>query len=493
MKTLVFFENILNYYKKRPLLFSFLFFSVIFWLFRIPFYFDYPFVLFSNDTFEYADLAYQIKLGITPKFGYLPPLYPLFIFIVKYFFDSVLFVAFFQSLATFFAGIILIYSVSKININYSIIISLFIGLHLNSEWVMLFETAMLTDSLYSSFLIFIASFTILSLKTKRNMFLILLSVFISLALLLRPNGISMLIYSSIILVVLIYYKLKLKNILFFIFPLLMIITSVSIYNVFTLNSIIPFRYKSVYINNYYISEHFYNDINTIKPFYLGNIKKEEFLKKMKYIYDTRGITSEQKPSIDNKIKSHIGFINENNFFYTNSFFGRVLNYENIINADSIEVTKFPAPVEFTKYVFGNYYNNIPDVDFFDKKYSKTFVINNKVVKTFYLFSFISRFILRSSIWVYFLFAIILIIILKIWKIKQISTIDLIMLSLFAFYLIELFIISQGALRPLHRYSYPLEFIYYLTFTLAVFYFPKIIDLKFKTPNNAISNSNNTLL
>ena len=246
-----------------------------------------------------------------------------------------------------------------------------------------------------------------------------------------------------------------------------------------MGNIIPFRYKQLYVKGYYYSLDFYNDLKSVNSPYIKPLSDTAFVNLQTRLYEERHITDDLKLSFVDIFKSHLEYIREDEFYYSNGLINIIMSQKDGDFLKNINVSFNAVPEHFKKYALKDAYYSIVDVENFDSTYSKTFIINFKLIRLFYYFYLFFSWIMHLYIWVYMLLIIGCSVFFRAIKFRQFNSIDLIIMSLLFMFVLETTITSYGALRPLHRYSYTIEFIYYLVFTIAIFYLPKIIEIKFK--------------
>ncbi|MCF8256640.1 MAG: hypothetical protein K9J06_03755 [Flavobacteriales bacterium] len=219
----------------------YLLFTVFFWVFRVPYYLFVPVVKIDSDTFEYANLAWQMDLGLWPKFGWVPPLYPLFIFVTGKLGMSVLGMAVLQSIIAFLSGLLLIYAVHRVNRWCALALSCLLFAYYGSFNCIYYQDAtMLTESLYSSSIVAVAALMILAIASDNRKWLALLSAVLAVPALIRPNGLAYIAVFFLFFTAIIAWKRNLRLALYAL-PFIAVIMLMGMYNIATMGTAIPFR------------------------------------------------------------------------------------------------------------------------------------------------------------------------------------------------------------------------------------------------------------
>lgn len=210
----------------HPLLFfCSLFLIVIFLITRLPFFIHYPLVRLVGDTGTYL---------VSMKLGLRPPGYPLFIWLITNMIDRWMAVIGVQSLLFLVAVLSLIYGVYSLRRSLALPATLAMAGFLGSSQVLIYETTAMPESLYTTCLIFIFAFLLLGIVQSRMRYFVLSSLSIGMLLSFRYAGMFMIVVYVAILLYVVWNKYKPRLILGFLFPLLLMLFFWSAYNYFTL-------------------------------------------------------------------------------------------------------------------------------------------------------------------------------------------------------------------------------------------------------------------
>jgi hypothetical protein len=207
---------------------------LVFLITRLPFFIHYPIVWIAPDSHSYLEIVSLIKLGRLPLFEARPPGYPLFIWLITNIIDRWVVVVVVQSLLFLTASLCLIYGVYSLRRSLSLLATLAMAGFLGSSHILIYETAALSESLYTTFLIFIFAFLLLGFGQCQARYFIMSSVSMGILISIRPAGLYMLVVYTVILIYMFWNKYKPRFIVGFLSPLLLLLFFWSTYNYFTL-------------------------------------------------------------------------------------------------------------------------------------------------------------------------------------------------------------------------------------------------------------------
>lgn len=212
----------------------FLVLILIFLITRLPFFIHYPIVGIGPDTENYVQQASLIKSGNLPSFEQRPPGYIFFVWLVTSIIDRWIVVAGVQSLLFLIANLYLIYGVYALHRPLVLPATLAMAGFLGSSHILIYETAALSESLYTTCLIFIFAFLLLGFGRYQKRYFIMSSLFMGILISIRFAGMFILVVYFAILLYMFWNKYKPKYILGFLSPLLLLLFFWSAYNYFTL-------------------------------------------------------------------------------------------------------------------------------------------------------------------------------------------------------------------------------------------------------------------
>lgn len=217
-------------------------FLVLFLLTRLPYLLYYSVDILSNDSASYIAAALSILSSVMPMFDIRTPGYPLFLALIWTFSKSFFAVSVLQIVFSFFTGILVIFLIDKIYKKFTVIFAIFLTAFMTSSYFLLFESALLTEGIFTNMLLICTALMMISIKVNKNMFWILFSASIALLILIRPAG---LFFAGIMMLIFFYFIIKRYSLIKYaslIIPFSVIIISLCTYNYFTLDkfTITPF-------------------------------------------------------------------------------------------------------------------------------------------------------------------------------------------------------------------------------------------------------------
>jgi len=207
---------------------SLIIFTFFFVIYRLWFFLDYPLVAVHPDSGSYYAMSEQITNKILPEIGVRPPIYPIFLSVVFYLSNSLYSMVFFQTILSYLSGLVLLYSLYLFNRFTALVACVVLLAYYFSLQVIEHETAMLSESLYTSLLILSFGTLFIGLLKNKGYLLAASSILMALVILTRPAGLFLVVPFFIITV---WIYLKNKNFLFpFIIPFILLLSLTSLYN-----------------------------------------------------------------------------------------------------------------------------------------------------------------------------------------------------------------------------------------------------------------------
>ena len=206
----------------------FFFFTILFILNRLWFFIEYPIVGIHPDSGNYYALSESINTF--PDVGIRPPLYPLFLKLVFKISDTLYALAIMQTMLTFLSASLLFYGMYLYNSRLGLFSLFGISIYVFGAQNIEHDTAMLSESLYTSCLLAGYGFLIIGILKNKSYAFISSSILFSFAILTRPAGLFLVITYVLLIVWLICIKKEKKNFFLFIIPFILLIGSISVYN-----------------------------------------------------------------------------------------------------------------------------------------------------------------------------------------------------------------------------------------------------------------------
>jgi hypothetical protein len=203
---------------------------------RLAFFWVYPTVGISQDLPGYLAAIEQVKHGHWPHFVFRTPLYSLFIGLIKLITDRWIFVLYAQNFLSLAASLALVGAVRLYRPTLALAATIAMCGFLGSSQVVLYDVALLSESLYTSCVILAAGFLILSFQRWSPLALALCSAFMALAVLTRPSGLYFTVIYSLVTVFLLWNRLPGRSIAAFAVPLPVLLLGFCAYNLGTIGS-----------------------------------------------------------------------------------------------------------------------------------------------------------------------------------------------------------------------------------------------------------------
>jgi len=216
--------------------------TLIFLITRLPYFLNYPVIILSFDSASYVAAALELINFKAPLFDIRTPGYPLFLAIVWSISESIYFSSLIQSFLTLAVSLFFLKVIEKSYRSFTFLFAISLSAYISSSYFLILEPSVLTESLFTTFLILSTSFLISALKKGSNVSWLMFSVSVAVLIMVRPAGLYMV---SVILIILIFFRINkysLKYFLYLLIPFSVLILSLCLYNYVTLNSftITPF-------------------------------------------------------------------------------------------------------------------------------------------------------------------------------------------------------------------------------------------------------------
>ena len=217
-------------------------FLVFFFVTRLPYLLYYRVDILSNDSASYIAAALSILNSVMPLFDIRTPGYPLFLTMIWSFSKSIFAVSVMQSAFSLFTGVIIVFLFDKIYKKFTVVFACFLTVYMTSSYFLLFESALLTEGIFTNMLLICTALMMISIKENKNKYWILFSISVAILILIRPAG---LFFVGIMVLIILYFiinRYSLIKYVLLIIPFSVIIISLCTYNYITLNkfTITPF-------------------------------------------------------------------------------------------------------------------------------------------------------------------------------------------------------------------------------------------------------------
>ena len=203
---------------------------------RLPFFVHYPLVGLSSDTNGYMSLVDTVRHGQWPQFIIRTPGYPFLVWLVTAFTDRWVSVILVQCLISLGAGLCLIYAVYRFKRNLVLPAALAMCAFLGGAQSLTYDTMGLPESIYTSALLFTVAALLMAFSQPRPCYFALLSASMAVVILIRPSGMFLLVVYFLILAFLLWNRFPTRAVVNFIVPLPAILLALCTYNYFTIQA-----------------------------------------------------------------------------------------------------------------------------------------------------------------------------------------------------------------------------------------------------------------
>jgi len=210
----------------------------VFLLSRLAFFWYYPSVQAAQDTQGYLDMVKAIREGHWPRFLYRTPGYPLLFWFVTLFTDRWIAVVYVQNLLSYASTLFLVLSVRRYRASLALPVTLAMCGFLGSSQVVLYDVALLSDSLYASCTIAAVAVLFLAFKAFNPFPLALASAAMALCILVRPAGEYLIVIYAAVLAYLAWQRLPARSVVAFLVPFPALILGLCTYNYATISSFV---------------------------------------------------------------------------------------------------------------------------------------------------------------------------------------------------------------------------------------------------------------
>lgn len=207
---------------------------------RLWFFVEFPIVAIHPDSGSYYAVAEQLGTGVWPNFGNRPPVYPLFLKAVFSVTDRVIAVAAGQTALSLLAGLLLVYGAYCWAPWLALPAAGVVALFLFGFTTMEHDTAMLSESLYTSLLMLCFAGLLIGLAArKRALVLSGASTAMALAALTRPGGVFLVVSYLLVVAWICWNRFTRRLILSFVVPFPLLMTMMSAYNWRVVGAFVP--------------------------------------------------------------------------------------------------------------------------------------------------------------------------------------------------------------------------------------------------------------
>ena len=233
--TLIFAFLFRKYLKSPRNLFyiSLLIVTIAFIIPRLPWFVDYPIPAIYPDTSTYFAPVKQIFLGQIPIFDYRTAGYPMFLTAIFLISPKLMSVVSLQCIITLASALFFIWAVYRAYPQLVILSGFAMVAQVAQPFLSGHDFALLTESLYASFLVISMGFWLLAIKTRRARYFFLFSLTSGLLIIIRPAGVFLFASVFLTVIYLIANRYSWKCIFSLILPIFLLVFSAMAYNFYT--------------------------------------------------------------------------------------------------------------------------------------------------------------------------------------------------------------------------------------------------------------------
>lgn len=232
---------------KRMLIISFTIIIIAFLLTRLPFFLYYPVPNIANDTPKYYKHITAIHQGEWPEFTNITPGYPLLIELIFLFSDKLLSIILVQNIITLLSSLLIVYSIYKLSPLLSCFSAVAVAVFISNGYHTFTDCTYRVDGVYVNFIIISFALLILATRLKRPIFFILCSCAMAFTIYLRPTGTFFIVIYVLIIIYLFRNHYSKKNIFCFSGPFAFLLLGLCVYNYFTIKAFVisPFGERNL--------------------------------------------------------------------------------------------------------------------------------------------------------------------------------------------------------------------------------------------------------
>jgi hypothetical protein len=207
----------------------------VFMMSRLPFFWYYPSAQAAQDTTWYLDNVTSIREGHWPHFTYRTPGYPLFFWFITLFSSRWIAVVYVQNLLSYASSLFLVSAVRRYRPSLALPATLAMCGFLGSSQVVLYDIALLSDSLYTSSIIAVVALLFLTFEDFKPLPLALTSTAMALCIFVRPSGEFFIVIYAAVLVFLVGRRQPVRSVVAFLVPLPVLLLGLCAYNYATIS------------------------------------------------------------------------------------------------------------------------------------------------------------------------------------------------------------------------------------------------------------------
>jgi hypothetical protein len=214
-------------------------FTLLFVIGRMWFFLDFPIPIVQPDSASYMVVSDQIRAGELPRFGDRSPLYPIFLSLAFEISERIMSVVVAQSLLSLVAGLTLIYAFLRLFPIGGLLLSFALGAFFMDSEALGHDTAVLTESLYTSIMMVATALFILAMSVARPRQYVLFgsgSALYALVIFLKPGALYLVPIVTIFSLYLLFRGRSWRLFFSCLLPFVTLVVGLATYNKMTIDS-----------------------------------------------------------------------------------------------------------------------------------------------------------------------------------------------------------------------------------------------------------------
>jgi hypothetical protein len=203
---------------------------------RLPFFLHFPIVDIEQDSGSYLTLVNLLRGHYWLYFDVRTPGYPLMVWPFTYLPDPWLVIVYSQNFLSLLSSTLLVYGVFRLRPALALPASMAMAAFVAGSQVVMYDTAILSESLYTSTIIFTVAFLILAFARAKPAYFILSSSTMAYSIMVRPAGMYFIVIYALVLAYLLWNRYRRRLLLAYLIPFPAILLLLCSYNYYTLRS-----------------------------------------------------------------------------------------------------------------------------------------------------------------------------------------------------------------------------------------------------------------
>ena len=226
-----------RFLREPPFYLSAALLGAVFLVTRLPFFIHYPVVGIAPDTVSFWAVVETAKNGHFPQFIIRAPGYPLFVGVITAISDRWMTVVLVQNLMSLGSSLGLIYAIHQFRRTLAFPAAIAMCGFIGSTQVLIYDTYALSDGLFSNSIIASVALLILAFTNPRpRRYFAWASAAMAWTILVRPSGMYFIVIYALVIAYLLWNRCPKAALLHFLVPLPVMLWTLCFYNYFTLGN-----------------------------------------------------------------------------------------------------------------------------------------------------------------------------------------------------------------------------------------------------------------